>query len=77
MARRLTNLQISEISSCERGAAGDRDGRGKASVLLLKRDDSGERVTLADIAKARLRRLAASFSSRSAPPKEGARPCRT
>jgi hypothetical protein len=37
-ARRLKNLQIVEVSSVDRGASGDHDGVGRATVQLMKRD---------------------------------------
>jgi hypothetical protein len=47
MPRRITRLSISEISSVDRGAAGDRQGRGKASVLLLKNERTNPMDTAA------------------------------
>jgi uncharacterized protein YoaH (UPF0181 family) len=49
MARKLVNLSISEISSVDRGAAGDRAGRGRARVMLTKRDDDDDLVQVAGL----------------------------
>lgn len=63
MPNRVTKLEIDSVDSCDRGAAGDKQGRGRALVMLRKRDGdplvddivrraAAAGVPLADVTKA-------------------------